>query len=208
VSILKGKNLLDLLRNTWEDACIEDARMRFFCVSTNVTKNLKHIHHTGPVWEAIRTSTAIPGLFPPVYSHEGDMLVDGGVINNLPVDVMRDMISDGTVIASNCIWGDHCPLKNPHKDYWLSGWKLLFDGLNPFNNEIPEYHRIYSIILSSFSTSSSLNVVSMENKADCVIRIPNLHQDILNFSDYNVIITAGYEAAKVSLQELSKGARI
>lgn len=48
------------------------------------------MHDTGLLWRLVRASMTIVGLVPPVY-HEGDLLVDGGYLNNIPVDVMRSL---------------------------------------------------------------------------------------------------------------------
>jgi NTE family protein len=68
---------------------IEDLWTPFFAVSTNLTHGRIHCHRRGPLWRAIRASSAIPALLPPVYSDEGDMLVDGCLVDNVPVKTMQ-----------------------------------------------------------------------------------------------------------------------
>ena len=63
--------------------------MPFFCVSSDLTTGRIHDHRDGKLWRALRASVALPGILPPV-THHGHLLVDGGVMNNLPVDVMRE----------------------------------------------------------------------------------------------------------------------
>ena len=60
----------------------------FFCVSTNLTRSRVEVHDRGDAGTAIRASVAIPGILPPV-PFDGELLVDGGVLNNLPCDIMR-----------------------------------------------------------------------------------------------------------------------
>ena len=48
------------------------------------------MHEQGPLWRLVRASMTIVGMVPPVY-YKGDLLVDGGYMNNIPVDVMRSM---------------------------------------------------------------------------------------------------------------------
>ncbi|MBE7199322.1 MAG: patatin-like phospholipase family protein [Parafilimonas terrae] len=76
---------------------IEDLWLPFFCVSSNLTTGSTMVHRTGDLPKALRASIAIPGLLPPVLCDEG-VLVDGGMMNNLPADVAAGM-ERGPVLA-------------------------------------------------------------------------------------------------------------
>ncbi len=78
-------------------ARIEDLWLPFFCVSSNLTNGSTMVHRTGALTQALRASIAIPGLLPPVICDEG-VLVDGGMMNNLPADVAADL-ERGPVLA-------------------------------------------------------------------------------------------------------------
>ncbi|MCJ2062839.1 patatin-like phospholipase family protein [Methylobacterium sp. J-088] len=78
-------------------ARIEDLWLPFFCVSSNLTTGSTMIHRSGDLTQALRASIAIPGLLPPVLCDEG-VLVDGGMMNNLPADVAADL-ERGPVLA-------------------------------------------------------------------------------------------------------------
>ena len=77
---------------------LRDLWLPFFCVSTNLTRSHVEVHDRGDAATAIRASVAIPGVLPPV-PFDGDLLVDGGVLNNLPCDVMRASGMADRVIA-------------------------------------------------------------------------------------------------------------
>ena len=77
---------------------IEDLPRRFFCVSASLNRAEEVVHERGPLWPAVRASMSLPGIFPPVYDG-GDLLVDGGAVNNVPADIMRDRVGSGCVIA-------------------------------------------------------------------------------------------------------------
>ncbi len=79
---------------------IEDLWLPFFAVSTNLSRYGLVVHRTGPLWRAIRASASIPALLPPVYTAEGDMLVDGCLLDNVPVKVMRDLKAGPNVVVS------------------------------------------------------------------------------------------------------------
>lgn len=65
-----------------------------FCISASLTRAEEVIHERGPLWPAVRASLFLPGIFPPVCA-AGDLLVDGGALNNLPAGVMRDRVGGG-----------------------------------------------------------------------------------------------------------------
>jgi NTE family protein len=88
VSLVSGRKVGLLLRRELGDIDIEDLPLPFFCVSSNLTTGRIAVHQEGLLWRWLRASVAIPGVLPPVF-HGGEVYVDGGAMNNLPVDVMR-----------------------------------------------------------------------------------------------------------------------
>jgi NTE family protein len=99
IALVRGKKVSNLLREHFGDVRIEEMPRPFFCVSSDLTSGRIHVHRAGPLWRALRASVALPGILPPV-THHGHLLVDGGVMNNLPVDVMAQRAS-GPIIASD-----------------------------------------------------------------------------------------------------------
>ena len=77
---------------------VHDCWLPFFCVSASITRAVSVVHDQGHLATAVRASLSLPGLLPPV-RHGEDLLLDGGLLNNLPVDVMRERLDGGTVIA-------------------------------------------------------------------------------------------------------------
>jgi NTE family protein len=99
IALLRGKQVSSLLHEHFGEMCIEELPKPFFCVSSDLTSGRIHVHRSGPLWRALRASVALPGILPPV-THHGHLLVDGGVMNNLPVDVMAKQ-AHGPIIASD-----------------------------------------------------------------------------------------------------------
>jgi NTE family protein len=99
IALVRGKKVSKLLRENFGDDRIEELPKPFFCVSSDLTSGRIHVHRAGPVWRALRASVALPGILPPV-THHGHLLVDGGAMNNLPVDVMAQHAT-GPIIASD-----------------------------------------------------------------------------------------------------------
>ena len=86
------------LARHYTDVNIEDLWTPFFAVSTNVTRAAPHYHRTGKLWKAIRASGSIPALLPPVYTDDGEILVDGCLLDNVPVEAMRRLKSGPNVV--------------------------------------------------------------------------------------------------------------
>lgn len=79
---------------------IEDLWLPYFAVSTNLSSYTLHVHRSGDLWTAVRASGSIPVLLPPIYTEDGQMLVDGGLIDNVPIRQMHDMKSGPNVVVS------------------------------------------------------------------------------------------------------------
>ena len=130
VSLLKGERIARNITRALGDIDVRDTWLPFFCVSTNLTRSSVEVHDRDAASTAVRASVAIPGVLPPV-PLGGDLLVDGGVLNNLPCDVMR-----ATGMVDRLIAVDLSPPVGPRAqdDYGLSvsGWKALRAGRSQF----------------------------------------------------------------------------
>ncbi len=89
-SLVTGRKVSTLLHREFGDVTIEDLPLPYFCVSSNLTTGHSDVHRRGTLWRWLRASVAIPGVLPPVMNN-GEVLVDGGTMNNLPVDAMREL---------------------------------------------------------------------------------------------------------------------
>ncbi len=203
ISLLKGRNVTELFREYYgEDTLIEDLTTRFFCVSANVTESKIHVHDRGVLHNAVRATISLPAIFPPFYDAEGNMLVDGGVINNMPVDIMRNLISGGKIIAVNSNSGGHEMRRHFADKQWLSGLKLLFQKLNPFNKEPQSYDTIFQILRASMSLSADNYQQAMSKQADFLFEVNTSKYEIFAFDKRHEIIQRGYEAAMEKLSYL------
>jgi NTE family protein len=98
IALYRGAKVSALLRKHFGDIRIEELAKPYFCVSSDLTSGRDYVHRTGLLWRALRASVALPGILPPVTAEGGHLLVDGGVMNNLPVDVMEQE-ARGPIIA-------------------------------------------------------------------------------------------------------------
>lgn len=95
--IIKGTNLARLfsaLTDAYPDSVdFNRLPIPFACVSENLVNGNEVVFHQGILATAMRSSMSIPGVFSPIYLN-GMVLVDGGLVNNYPVDVARKMGAD------------------------------------------------------------------------------------------------------------------
>lgn len=87
-----------VLAEHYTEIAIEDMWIPYFAAATNLTLHEIYPIRRGPVWQAIRASASIPALFPPVYNDDGQMLVDGCLLDNLPVRTIKALKTGPNVI--------------------------------------------------------------------------------------------------------------
>src|SRR4051794_39357150 len=93
---IKGNAMME---RVFGDIRFEELEREFFCVSCDMISSELVVHRRGPLWPAVAASMTLPGYLPPK-SIDGRLLLDGGVLNNLPVDVMAAS-GEGPLIASD-----------------------------------------------------------------------------------------------------------
>lgn len=99
LGLIEGKRVYDFIVEYLSDKNIQDAEIPFKCVATNFLLKEEVVFDSGSMVDAVRASISIPGIFVPF--KQGDIyLVDGGVVNPVPVSVVKDMGAE-IVIAVN-----------------------------------------------------------------------------------------------------------
>jgi NTE family protein len=87
------------LKKIFGDVLIENMLLPFFCVSCNLGTYKEVTHRCGLLWEKSRASASVPGIVPPMVIN-GELHIDGGIVNNLPTNTMRDILGpEGKIIA-------------------------------------------------------------------------------------------------------------
>lgn len=91
--LIKGEKLIEFFRSRFVDMPISELPLPFAAVATDLQTGREIWLQEGMVSDAVRTSIALPGLLTPV-EHEGRWLVDGGLVNPVPVSLCRAMGAD------------------------------------------------------------------------------------------------------------------
>ncbi len=180
---------------------VEDLPVRFFCVSANLTRAEEVVHERGPLWPAVRASMSLPGIFPPVYA-DGDLLIDGGAMDNVPVGIMRALIGPGRIVAAD-VYPEVEPLTAAAPfEAGLSGWRVLGQRLNPFTPPRP-VPGIVPILTRSTGLSQvrGRRALLDTDRADLLLRPPVAGLGVLNFKGGTALIEIGYRHAAAALAE-------
>ncbi|MFI0434418.1 MAG: cyclic nucleotide-binding and patatin-like phospholipase domain-containing protein [Parachlamydiaceae bacterium] len=202
LSFLKGKSACECLEHLGADLDIEDLNIPFFCVSCNLTEGQIKIHDKGKVWSAMRKTVSLPAVFPPLYDEEGRAFIDGGIINNLPVDVMRGKIRGGKILAVNCCSETPKSVFKSYPEAWKSGWDILKDKFLTFQHSRNDYDNIINLLYSSMVMASASQQNIMCKAADYLVKIDTSAYDLLDFKCHKEIIQLGYDQGKKQLEKL------
>jgi NTE family protein len=99
-ALLDHKEFDRALADQYGSGCrIEDCWRPFAAVATNLSTHNLELIRSGLLWQAVRASSAIPGLLPPFYTPEGAMLVDGCLIDNVPLAQMHQLKSGPNLVV-------------------------------------------------------------------------------------------------------------
>ncbi|MBU3665311.1 MAG: cyclic nucleotide-binding domain-containing protein [Chthoniobacterales bacterium] len=176
-SLLSGRKLDRLLPQLLPDVEIEDCWKGFACVSANITNPGAHVHRSGSLLKALRSTVSIPGVFPPVKVGDGELLVDGGVVNNLPADILREH-GAGRIIAC---------------DQGGSGTRAPGAPDNP--NAI-------GIIMRSVILHSRISGRAWRREADLYIESPVGDIGLLEWDRFESALQRGYDQARRDLENV------
>jgi len=129
VSVAAGGRVTERIKEGAGGLDLEDGWLNFFCVSTNLSRRALDVHTSGPAWVAIRSSFSVPGIFPPMHNDAGETLVDGGVLDNMPVSTMRALHEGITVIAVDVGANKEFTGAGGSAEGSVSGWRALTQGV-------------------------------------------------------------------------------
>lgn len=197
VSLIKGARIARSAEITFGQRTIEDLRRSYFAVSTNLTTAQAHVHRRGSIGLAGRATSAIPGVMPPVPQGE-HLLIDGGVLNNLPIDVARRLAPAGQVMAI-----DVAPAGGgrARADFGLavSGWRALRSRTDTGRRTYPALTAV--LMRSMFTASTHERDLQVEaGLADLHVYLEMRNVSFLDFSDPEAIARQGYEAVMPRLE--------
>ncbi|XP_053907858.1 patatin-like phospholipase domain-containing protein 6 isoform X1 [Cuculus canorus] len=202
-SMFSGSAFNASIHKVFQDKQIEDLWLPYFNVTTDITASAMRVHTDGSLWRYVRASMTLSGYLPPLCDpKDGNLLMDGGYINNLPADIARNMGAK-TVIAIDVGSQDETDLCNYGDS--LSGWWLLWKRLNPWAEKVkvPNMAEIQSR-LAYVSCVRQLEVVKSSSYCE-YIRPPIDRFKTMDFGKFDEIYDVGYQYGKVVFDGWSRG---
>lgn len=174
LGLLDGRRLEQYVEEIIGPRQFDELEIPFAAVAVDIVRGELVVLKEGPVARAVRASCALPGLFTPVEIGE-QMLVDGGVLNNLPVSTVRDMGADYVIavdLLPPTIWGSR-----PQNVF-----ELLFLSF-------------YTLMRAAHSEAA---------EADCLI-VPAIGEfNWVDFSQVPALIEKGREAAEAKIEQIKE----
>ncbi|MDH4262771.1 MAG: cyclic nucleotide-binding domain-containing protein [Spirochaetia bacterium] len=201
VSLLRGGKYTHAIREFLGTKKIEDMWIPYFAVATDLTLAEKKVFSEGYLWKAIRASTSLPGIMPPLYD-DGSIYVDGALLDNIPGSVLKNK-NTGISIAVCLGTGDR---KSRDKIF-----SAIFDerkqGIAPSIIEAlkkklsPRFRKAHvpamgNLIMRATMVHSLAMEHTTQKSVDLYIELPVGDYSLFGWKDFDKIVEAGYSYAK------------
>lgn len=198
IAFKRGQKFSNLLRRFYGERQIEDLPHPFFCVSANLNRAEVKVHTRGSLAKAVLASSRAPGVFPPVV-YDGELHVDGGLLNNVPVDIMKPFCNGGIVIGVDVSPPHEL---NPIADYGdgVSGWDAFKNRFSPFVKEKTYLPSILLILMRTIEFGGISFKREASSAADVYLRPPLLQFKRTDFHSAKEIAEAGYRHAREQIE--------
>lgn len=189
VSFSRGRRVETRLAEHFGDTLIEDLRVPFYCVSTNLVAAKAQVHRSGSLRHALRASISLPGILPPVVDGANGLLVDGAVLMNFPVDVMKQMHRGpifGVDVARKSTIDPNDFVDVPDFIGWVT------------RRGLQSTPPIASLLMHT--ATLSVDPWTGRDGADVLITPEMTEVDLRDWKKFDAAVTAGYEAAVAALK--------
>ncbi|OGW39598.1 MAG: patatin [Nitrospirae bacterium GWD2_57_9] len=171
---VKGDRIEEFVRAKIPVANIENLKLPFAAVATDLNRGTRVVLDRGSVAKAVHASSSIPGVFNPV-EYQGRYLVDGGVIDNIPISVAREKGAD-IVIAVD-----------------------ISENVANFN-----IANLFDVMIQSVNIMFAENVAYKKRDADILIAPAVGNVAMLDFTQKKRCMQAGIEATQRAMPEIRK----
>ena len=211
---IKGDKVFNEIKKFVLAARIEDLRIPFSAVAVDLHGQVTHRFHEGDLFEAIRASVAIPSVLTPVFLDD-KILVDGGVMNPLPLDMVKKQDNQVVVAVDLNGLGKYIPVGKTdtkrkkelerEENRWMTKINKVFSEFFP-QSEKKKKHNYFEILNLSFDLMQSqltVGVVS-NHKPDILISIPKSAADTFAFFKGEELVEYGRAMAAKALDDFEK----
>jgi len=202
--LIKGDRIIDTLKNLVGERQIEDLPVEFTAVAANITRRKEVWFNKGSLFDAIKASISLPLFFKP-FPHNGDDLIDGGILNPVPIAPTFSDQTDYTVAVNLCaphrkgaaIGNGKKPVKTENGSIVS---KAVGDFIGSMTDKLTKNRmdiRAYEILYKSFDAMQG--TIARQKIAayppDCVVEIPANLCSMMDFDKASLLIEYGYRKA-------------
>ncbi len=195
LSLMTGRKIRKLLLDIFGETHLEDIWVNSYTVSTNYSTASLKVHETGLTRQKIEASIAIPGVFPPVII-DRHLHVDGGVMDNLPIEAMYEKpVRHVVAIALSAQSAHLVDIKTVP-----SAWEI-------FLNKFTKKHRyrlpkMASLLINSLTLNSVQKQSTTKTQVSLYLEMDLRAYGFLDWSKWKELIDKGYEQTQDFLKKM------
>ena len=194
VSLLSGKKMRRFLSDIFSNYHLEDLWVNTFCVSTNFSNASLVVHERGLISKLVEASIAIPGVFPPVIINN-QLHIDGGVIDNLPVEPMyKKPVRHIIAVSLSAEANSKIDLKE-----LPSSWQMLRNKFT--SRKAFQLPGLSSILVNSITINSRHRQETSKPQVSLYIELNLREFQFLDWVNWQQILQKGYEQTQQQLKE-------
>ena len=194
----------EALQRQFGDVRVEDTWRPYFAVATVLdgTSDSLHLLRRGPLWKAVRASGSLPAVLPPVLTDDGRMLVDGAVIDNIPLRAMKALKAGPNLVVH---FGERGMPQRFAADYTkIPGrWRLLRQMLTPSGRRnLPQVPSPIGVIQRCLVMHQKPEQLPL-GPLDLVLEVPTLPgTNFMDFDRHTQVFEAAYHWCRGRIDEL------
>ncbi|NPA69001.1 MAG: patatin [Chlorobi bacterium] len=207
--LIKGEKVFKTMRSFIPDKNIEDLDIPFTAVATDIINEKEVVFDKGSVYDAIRASTAIPTVFTPV-KNDDTILVDGGVLNPLPLNRVKR--NDGDLLVAVDVYADipceECKDEDSEQKLNISSKLNIPAKLKIIDNHKKGQQNPGYLKLIDYATRAMIFKLAEMSvqlyKPDILIQISRRSGNTFDFYKAEELIETGRKAARESIEKYKK----
>ena len=204
VSIFSSKNYENALRKIFGETQVESLWMTYFSAACNLSRADTTVIDSGPLWQAVLASNSPAGLLPPVIK-DGQLMVDGAILENVPVQAMRGRLGtalerrrgNGTIIALDVDIKEE--IRVPSHVTAISRWEVIKSRFNKKSASVPGLKTILTYANQIGGLAQRRRIMGL---ADYYLELPVSHFPLTAYNSAREIIDIGYEYTMSKMSEL------
>lgn len=210
--IVKGDKVLNAIKDFVPDTNIEDLKIAYSATAADIENHKEIVYRTGSLYEAIRASIAIPMVITPVIK-ENAIIVDGGVVNNLPISNVKRNNGDLLVAVYVNANVETIKLKvskkeeKEKKSVYLKKLNEFYEHVNIISPKLKKEKIGYFTLIDKAIVSASLQLVQFsieKNPPDILVNISRDTCGTYDFYRAEELVEIGRQSAIKILNEFEK----